>query len=74
MVPWGFFDINIGCSKKKKKIASVMKRLVLGVFHNSTSQGDGPEGRATARQMNELRFIYAPLFKVEKPGALLNAV
>lgn len=51
-----------------------MKLLVLGVFHNSTSQGDGQEGRATAHQMNELRFIYAPLFKVEKPGALLNAV
>lgn len=30
-----------------------MKPVVLGAFHNMTSQGDGQEGRATARQMNE---------------------
>lgn len=30
-----------------------MKLMVLGVLRKATSQGDGQQGRATARQVNE---------------------
>lgn len=51
-----------------------MKLMVLGAFHNATDISKWRPVRQGHCTSDELRFIYAPLFKVEKPGALLNAV